>query len=342
MGSHTVHRARWTLLALVVLAAGLAPLAAQAGDESGWPPPPPQGDRRLSVDLSGLKTRLLKLVIDDKRVVRAVRYLIDLPGTPKLRTFRMRGDARPTPADVKAHYLGWAAEHGYRMLVEAWNSDRSGLTGVLHRPGAEGGIFAYQVSGVDVLWLWNEGHAPIGPLLAAWFDYPTLKSETEAPQGSPPWHVRSDLPPLYHERLSLRVEVDRWEIDSIAQDLEASRDRHAEHEGIRGFLGAAPEMLSTVRHAYFLTYDLEPGAPREALLAPWMEWSAANELESVAEGDMDGTRFEFHIRSGEDGGLLITMEDELKVYLLVLDGGPHMGAVSEILTAAIRASQSGG
>jgi len=55
---------------------------------------------------------------------------------------------------------------------------------------------------------------------------------------------------------------------------------------------------------------------------------------------MDGTLFEFLIRSGEDGGVVLTMEDDQKVHLLVLDGGPHMGAVSDILTAAIRASQS--
>ncbi len=333
-------RAHTSILALALLVFALAPLAALAGDESHWPPPPPQGERRLSIDLSGLKSRLLKLVVDDKRVERAVQYLIDLPGTPKLRTFRMRGDARPSPVDVKGFYLSWAAGNGYRMLVEAWNADRTGLTGLLHKPGEEGGIFAYQVSGVDVLWLWDEGHAPIGPLLAAWFDYPTLKSETEAPPGSPPWHVRSDLPPVYDERLSMRVEIDRWEIDSIAHDLEASREKHEEHEGLRGLLEAAPEMLATVRHAWFLTYDVAPGGAREILLAPWLRWAEDNDLTSVAEGDMGGTLFEFLIRSGEDGGVVLTMEDDQKVHLLVLDGGPHMGAVSDLLSAAIRASQS--
>lgn len=339
MNHRTFLRAGVLPIAIALAVTVLTPLTADAGDESQWPPSPPQGDRRLSIDLRGPQAKLLKLVIEDRRVDRAIKYVVDLPGTPKLRMFRMRGEVRPTAADVKDYYLGWAAQHGYQMLVEAWNDEHSGLTGVLHKPGVEGGIFAYQVDGVDVLWLWNGGHAPIGPLLAAWFDYPTLKSESQPPEGTRPWHVRGDLPPIYNEHLDLRVEMDRWEIESIARDLEASRDQYRDHPNFPSVLAAAPEMLSTVRHIWFLTYGLEPGGERQALLAQWRQWGANLSLTSVAEGELDGTQFEFLIRSGEDGGLLLTMEDDRKAHLLVFDGGPHMAAVSDILEAAVRASQ---
>jgi hypothetical protein len=326
-------------LALTIVAAACVP--AMAADPEGWPPPPPQNDRKLSTDLDDWKYSLFDdLLIDDERVERAIGYVVDLPGDPKLRMYELEGDEKPTAHDIKDFYLGWAAENGYRMLVESWNSERDGVTGLLHKPGEDGGIFIYQCEGDEVLWLWDEGHPPIGPLFAAWFDFPKVKATDDAPDGPRPWRTRNDLPQIYKENMSLRVELDRWEIESIATDLEHAAEVADEHKSLHHLLVAAPELLETVRHVWFLSYEAGSEEALREEVAPWVDWAERNELRSVAEGEMNGIKFEFFIRSGADGGLLLVMEEGTDVDLLVFDGGPHMEAVSDILDVAIKASQA--
>ncbi len=339
------------VFAALMAIASWAPRA-YAQDDEGRPPYFPRTEKKVSGTVRRWTINLLgSLLIKDKRVEDIVMYIERLPGKMKFAKFELDGDPTPTPADVHDFYLDWGARTGYRLLFEARSPERTdedddrsifedhevGYTDAFYRPGEDGGILVVQIRGDDMLWLWEDGHCPVGPVVTIWLGLPRVAPGTDAPVGPQPWTQRPDLPAIDQGRLSIRLELDRWELDSIADDLAARADPAAvgvrEIEPLLGALYlAGPELMQPVRHAWYLALRAN-SAERDEVLRPWVEWADGLGWPVVAEGVIKENPFTLRFRAGPEGGVLLTFTKEDEVSLVVFDGGPDTQALGQVMEA---------
>ncbi len=343
-----MNRVLWRLtLALVLLA---AVETAWADDRPQPPPYFPSAHKKYSGTVHGWTLRLFGgLVIGDDRIEDIVHYLEGLPGSLKVAKLELRGNPRPTPREVHEYYLGWAAENGFRLLFECRTPERRkgddpnrtvfaeselGYTDAFHLPGPTGGLLLVQAKGNDMLWMWQPGHVPVGPIASIWMGLPRVKPDMTPPEGPLPWRQRPDLPPVDAGRLYVRLEFDRWELDSLASDLHARAKPQSEDKDVEPLLKAlytaGPEMVSTVEHAWYLSFRAMPGE-RAEVVTPWVRWARGLGWTLVAEGHLGESDFRMWLKGGAGGGLLLVLEQETQVHLTVFDGGPDLESVGRAL-----------
>jgi len=313
----------------------LASLAAAASTE---PPFFPGAEKKLSMTVKKWQLKLFGgLIIKDDRVERVFKYLEDLPGDMKLRRFNLHGNPKPRARDVHDYYLGWAAQNGFRLLLESRTLGKeTGVTEFYHKPGDDGGAFMFQVGGGKLLWIWESGHCPVGPLFGEWFGFPRVEPDLTPPTSATPWTQRGDLPQIDDARLKLRVELDRWEIGSITADLEKRAEKGKIEPPLDAIALAGPEVFKAVRHLWYLTFAA-PQEEQDALCAPWVGWADANGWPALAEGSLSNYAFSFQLTPGEGGGLLLTLRAADEVTVIVFDGGPELEAMNAILETAAKA-----
>lgn len=333
----------------------LAAFAGAAVAQGSAEPPPyfPNAHKKFSGTVHGWTLKLFGgLVIDDDRIKAVVRYLEGLPGSLKVAKLDLRGDPRPTPREVHEFYLGWAAENGFRMLFESRTPERHGdedrdrtvfgeselgYTDAFHRPGADGGLLLVQAKGGGMLWMWQPGHVPVGPIASIWMGLPRVKPDMTPPDTLPPWSQRADLPGVDIGRLEVRLEFDRWELDSLASDLharakpDASKGKDIEPL-LKALYSSGPELVSTVRHAWYLSFRALPDE-RAEVLAPWVEWVEGLGWAFVAEGELQDAPFRLWLKGGAAGGLMLVVERGPLTHITVFDGGPDLEAVGRALAA---------
>jgi hypothetical protein len=209
---------RRTAIFIALAATISASSLALAAPGRAAPPYFPSAHKKYSGTVHGLALRMLGgLVIRDGRCEDTVRYLEDLPGDLKAAKLSLRGEPRPTPRDVHDFYLGWAAQEGFRLLFEsrmptrpvegrvAYGEGEVGYTDLFHQPGPGGGLLLIQAKDGDILWMWQAGHVPVGPIAAIWLGLPKVKPDMTAPEGPQPWSERPDLPSVDPERFDLRL-----------------------------------------------------------------------------------------------------------------------------------------
>ncbi len=182
------HAARIGLIAIALVAMASLARCAQAEDDER-PPYFPLTDKKVSGTVRRWTINLLgDLLIKDARVEDIVMYIERLPGKMKFAKLELEGNPKPTPADVHGFYLDWGAREGYRLLFESRSPERDkddegrsvfaddevGYTDAFYRPGEDGGILVVQVRGNAMLWLWEAGHCPVGPIGTIWLGLPRV------------------------------------------------------------------------------------------------------------------------------------------------------------------------
>jgi hypothetical protein len=314
-------------------------LLAQA--EPVWPPLYPGAKKEYSAEIQRWQLKLLGgLVIDDDHVRHMLDYLAGLPGDLEFKRLKLRGDPRPTVEQVHEFYSGWAAQQGYHLLLESWvRGDDPGISDLFHKPGRDGGALYVQVRGNRMAWLFQPGHVPVGPLAGEWMDLPTVPPDPTPPKDTPSWTQRGDLPPIDADKITVRLELDRWEIDSVTGDLA----RRASVEEVAAPLGtlllAGPEMCAPVRHIWYLGFSVEPTA-HAALLEPWTRWADQQGWPLLAEGTTSAGQFTLRLKPETHGGVLVTLENGQDVQVAVFDGGPKLEAVDKVLRATAEAARA--
>lgn len=334
--------------ASIALILGL--LAATAVAETSPPPYFPGSHKKFSGTLHGLAVRLFGgMLIRDNRIEELVRYLESLPGDLKAAKLELRGEPRAKPHEVHDFYLGWAAENGYRLVCEIrtpleeeegrseYGEEETGFTDAFHKPGADGGVLLVQARDTGMIWMWQDGHVPVGPAAAIWLGLPRGKPDLTPPEGEQPWTQPGGLPALDIPRLELRIELDRWELDTVTDHLargaaEQARARKSTNPPFAALLETGPTLTRTVRHAWYLSFRATE-AEREAVLAPWIGWADAHRLPLIAEGETPAGWFTLRLRGGEEGGLLLTLVAPELCHVTVFDGGPDLASVGRALAS---------
>ncbi len=358
-------------LALWLIGFGLA--APATSPDSERPPLYPVSEKRLSMHIKPWHIGFIVWrFLGDDRIKEIAKYVESMPGDLELKILKLRGEPKATAEEVHEYYGRWAEEHGYQLVVEVQTGDRDydpmrddrdrphrppwldeadpeefAWIDLYHRPAPDGGIFCTVWVSDRIIYIWNAGHIPFGPIVSEWLEVPAAPVDMTPPADFTPTPPNPDLPEVDPERMGIRVVLGPGQLESITADMNARLSSEKGREFRSPSALAAPVMLGAAKRASYLVIRCEEPEV-EAVAEPWVRWAQEQGWTRGPDAIVDGKQTRNWILPGSTGGVMqLTYDGEETVLfkpglkVLILEGAPNLlellqlqARLAEVLSAS--------